>query len=73
MSNIAHATHPQRGMPRGGAKGAKTTNFMAENSSSDSLIENNSSVHTKSQGSIKTFTTLPKGAVVIPINFGVKY
>ena len=27
----------------------------------------------KSQGSIKTFTTLPPGAVVIPINFGVKY
>lgn len=27
----------------------------------------------KSQGSIKTFTSLPPGAVVIPINFGVKY
>ena len=27
----------------------------------------------KSQGSIKTFTSLPPGAVVVPINFGVKY
>ena len=27
----------------------------------------------RSQGSIKTFTTLPPGAVVQPINFGVKY
>lgn len=51
----------------------KTNNFMMENSSSDSLLENNSSVHMKSHGSIKTFVTLPPGAVVIPINFGVKY
>ena len=47
---------------------------MIQDSSSDSLnIDNNSSVHMKSQGSIKTFTTLPPGAVVVPINFGVKY
>ena len=46
---------------------------MMPDSSSDSLIDNNSSVHTKSQGSIKTFTSLPPGAVVVPINFGVKY
>lgn len=46
---------------------------MQPDSSSESLIDNNSSVHMKSQGSIKTFTSLPPGAVVIPINFGVKY
>lgn len=66
---IAHATHPQRGK----AKGASTKNFMAQNSSSDSLNNIDNSLHMKSQGSIKTFTTLPPGAVVIPINFGVKY
>ena len=67
--SLANATYPQRGQPRG-----KTNNFMQPDSSSDSLnIENNSSVHTKSQGSIKTFTTLPAGAVVTPVNFGVKF
>ena len=65
----AHATHPQRGQPRGANK-----NFMQPDASSDSLnIDANSSIHTKSQGSIKTFTQLPPGAVVQPVNFGVKY
>ena len=45
---------------------------MIQDSSSESLNIDNS-VHMKSQGSIKTFTTLPPGAVVMPINFGVKY
>lgn len=45
---------------------------MMPDSSSDSLLDNNS-IHMKSQASIKTFTTLPEGAVVIPVNFGVKY
>ena len=67
-SAIAHATHPQRAK----AKGASTKNFMAQDSSQDSLNTDNS-INMKSQGSIKTFTTLPPGAVVIPINFGVKY
>ena len=67
--SIAHATHPQRGHPRG-----KKNNFMQPDGSQDSLnIDNNSSTHTKSQGSIKTFTTLPPGSIVQPINFGVKY
>lgn len=66
-NNIAHATHPQRGAD----KGAKV-NFMAANSSSDSLMDN-SSVHMKSHASIKTFTALPPGATVIPMNFGVKF
>ena len=74
-SAIAHATHPQRGAPRG--KGPHN-NFMMmnnhTNNSSDSLgLDNNSSVHTNSQKSIKTFTTLPPGAIVVPMNFGVKY
>ena len=48
---------------------------MVADSSNDSLLEDNcsSSVHTRSQGSIKTYTSLPPGASVIPINFGVKY
>jgi len=47
---------------------------MQGDSSQDSLaLDNNSSVNTKSQASIKTFTVLPPGAVVIPVNFGVKY
>ena len=67
--SIANATHPQRGQPRG-----KTNNFMQPDGSSDSLnIDNSSSVHTKSQGRIKTFTTLPPNAIVTPVNFGVKY
>ena len=64
-SSIAHATHPQRGK-------AAQANFMMPDSSSDSLLDNNS-IHMKSQASIKTFTTLPEGAIVIPVNFGVKY
>jgi len=68
-NNIAHATHPQRGQPRGSKAKA---NFMLPDSSSESLNIDNS-MHMKSQGSIKTFTTLPPGAVVMPINFGVKY
>ena len=43
------------------------------NGSTDSLLDNNSSVHTSSQKSIKTFTSLPPGAIVVPMNFGVKY
>lgn len=68
-SSIAHATHPQRGKARG--TGAKA-NFMLPDSSSESLSIDNS-MNMKSQGSIKTFMTLPPGAVVMPINFGVKY
>ena len=69
MTSLGHATHPQRGAPRGtGPQG----NFMTANLSSNSLVDNSSS-HTRSMGSIKTFVTLPPGAVVIPINFGVKY
>lgn len=67
--SIAYATHHQLGQPSG-----KSNNFMRPESSSNSLnIDNYSSEHTKSQGSIKTFTTLPPGAIVQPVNFGVKY
>ena len=69
---MAHATHPQRGQPRGHGK---ANNFMLPaDSSSESLLDNNSnSNHGQSQKSIKTFTSLPPGAIVIPVNFGVKY
>jgi len=67
--SLAHATHPQRGVPR-----STKNNFMQPDGSSESLINDaNSSVYTKSQGSIKTFTHVPPGAVVYPVNFGVKY
>jgi hypothetical protein len=50
-------------------------NFMQQDSSSDSLhnLTSTGSMHMKSQASIKTFTSLPPGAVVIPANFGVKF
>ena len=48
---------------------------MQPDSSSDSLnnLTSTNSIHMKSHASIKTFTSLPPGAVVIPANFGVKY
>ena len=67
--SLAHATHPQRGKPRG-----TKNNFMQPDASSESInIDAKSSEHSKSQRSIKTFTQLPPGAVVNPVNFGLKY
>ena len=59
-------------MPRG--KGRDNNFMMQQDSSHDSLLEaNGSSNHSRSQKSIKTFTQLPPDAVVVPVNFGVKY
>lgn len=68
-SGVAHGTNPQQ------RNHDRLQNLMVQDSSSDSLnnLTSTGSMHMKSQASIKTFTSLPPGAVVIPANFGVKY